>query len=229
MTAPRLVLVRPRNADNLVSIAGSMQAFGWVDWVAVSTPEHLEGMRDVLRRHRAPGAASELVSTLRRADTLEAAVADCSFVVGTSMRALPGWPRFTARELAAHVAAREDRVWALVFGAESNGLLKDDLQQCHALSFIPTSPEQPSLNLAQAVVVYAHELTSGPRPAPASGPALAGDATLRRLRAALDHALWMNGITRRQAEELMAPLRRASLTDEEATAWLRAWAAAGER
>lgn len=227
MTSPRLVLVRPRNADNLVSIAGSMQAFGWTDWVAVSSPEHLEGMRDVLQRHRPPSAARELVSTLRRVDSLAQAIADCSFVVGTTMRTLPGRPRFTARELAAHVAARRDRTWALVFGAESNGLLNDDLEQCHAVSFIPSDDAQPSLNLSQAVVVYAHELHAATPHQP--GPALTGDATLRRLRAALDHALWVNGITRRQAEELMAPLRRASLTDEEATAWLRAWAAAGER
>ncbi|MCC6337957.1 MAG: RNA methyltransferase [Myxococcales bacterium] len=215
----------PRNVDNLLAIARVMQAFGWTDWVAVSTAEHLDGMLDVLRRHRARTAAGALVSSLPRVDRLEQAIADCSLVVGTTMRVLAARPRWTPRELASHVAQRRDERWALVFGAEANGLQNDDLAQCHALSFIPTSEEQPSLNLAQAVVVYAHELSSTPSVTLQRGPALAEEATLRRLKAALARRL--RGGARGQAEELMATLQRASLTAEEAATWLRAWEALG--
>lgn len=200
-----------------------MQAFGWSDWVAVSTPVHHDGMMEVLRRHRAPSETTGPVLALRRVDTLAEAIADCSFVVGTTMRVLAGRPRLDPRDLAAHVAQRRDTTWALVFGAEANGLQNDDLQQCHALSFIPTSDEQPSLNLSQAVVVYGHELTSTAPHALPPGPALADDTSLRRLKAALERSLRTSGISRAEREELMAPLRRAALTADEATAWLRAW------
>lgn len=227
MALPRVVLVWPRNPDNLVSIARAMRGHGLGDWVAVSSAEHLDGMLDVLRRHRAPTEADALVAKLRRVDTLAEAVAGCSFVVGTSMRTLPGRPSLSTRELAGHVAARGDTSWALVFGAESTGLVDADLERCHALSFIPSSGEQPSLNLSQAVVVYLYELAMARAPSAASGAALADDALLRELRAALDGGLREHGFPRRAAEELMAPLLRGALTVEEATRWIDAWRAAG--
>lgn len=227
LALPRLVLVRPRNPDNLVSIARAMQGHGLGDWVAVSTAAHLDGLLDVLRRHRAPTEADALVPKLRRVDALAEAVVGCSLVVGTSMRTLPGRPSLSTRELAGHVAARGDMTWALVFGAESTGLQDPDLEQCHALSFIPSSGEQPSLNLSQAVVVYLYELAMARASAAASGAVLADDALLRELRAALDGGLREQGFPRRAAEELMAPLLRGALTVEEARRWIAAWRAAG--
>lgn len=226
VASPRLVLVRPRNADNLVSIARAMQGAGVRDWVAVSTVAHFEGLHEVLRRHRAPTEVDALVAALRRVDTLAEAIADCSFVVGTSMRTLPGRESLSTRALAAQVARRGDSTWALVFGAESNGLQNADLEACHALSFIPSSAAQPSLNLSQAVVVYLHELASARGATAAGGAPLAGDALLRDLRAALTAGLREHGFPRRAAEELMAPLLRGALTVDEATRWIAAWTAA---
>jgi tRNA/rRNA methyltransferase len=47
---------------------------------------------------------------------------------------------------------------ALVFGRETFGLTNEELALAHVIGTIPTAPEQPSLNLAQAVVVFAYEL-----------------------------------------------------------------------
>lgn len=47
---------------------------------------------------------------------------------------------------------------ALVFGRETFGLTNEELELAHLIGYIPTAPEQPSLNLAQAVVVFAYEL-----------------------------------------------------------------------
>ena len=224
MTAPRIVLVRPRNADNLVSIARSMRGFGLVDWVAVSSKVHLEGMREVLSKHREPSQNDALVDTLRRVDTIEEAVADCSFVVGTTMREFEGRPRLTPRELVRHVAARGDARWALVFGAETNGLQNDDLEQCHAVSFIPSSEEQPSLNLSQAVVVYGYELFCGGSAEGGASRVLADDAALRRLRLELIERMRAFEFPVSSVEELMTTLRNAALTEDEAARWMRALA-----
>lgn len=230
LAAAGLVLVQPRNADNLAAIARAMRAFAVVDWVAVSTEQHLVGMREVLARHRAPGQTSALVQTLRRVDTLAEAIADCSWVVGTTMRAIEDRPRFTPRQLATEAAQRHDTTWALVFGAECNGLQNAEVSQCHAVSYIPTHAEQPSLNLAQAVLVYAHELalvrTAGTEAVDGSGrPPLADDATLRELERALIASLVAAGYLhdakadRRVIDALMSSLRRASLTVEESANW----------
>jgi tRNA/rRNA methyltransferase len=47
---------------------------------------------------------------------------------------------------------------ALVFGPEKHGLTRNDLSLCHLLLEIPTDPQQPSMNLGQAVAVCLYEL-----------------------------------------------------------------------
>lgn len=224
MTPPRLVLLRPRNADNLGAIARVMKNFGLSDWVVVSpNPKLLE----VPGLNRLAVKSGELLESVRRVDTFEEAVADCSFVVGTTMRLVEGRRRLTPRELGVQAAERGDERWALVFGDERNGLTHDDVRQCHALSFIPSSEAQPSLNLAQAVGVYAYELAMVSRaPAPAPAAALADDATLRTVRSSLEGALQQSGFLRHDdrhaVDDLVATLTRARLTRKEAGLWIAA-------
>ncbi len=228
MTLPRLVLVHPRNADNLVSIARAMKCFGISDWVAVSSKAHLDGMIGVLKNHRGPDESGAPLASLRRVETLAEAISDCSWVVGTTMRVMEGRLRLTPRELAIETTLRRDRTWALVFGAECNGLQNDEVEQCHAVSFIPSDEAQPSLNLSQAVVVYGYELSCVSHPEP-SGPALAGDAGLRELRTSLVAGLVASRVMRGESssrddvEALMSSLMRGSLTATEASLWREAW------
>ena len=213
MTLPRLVLVHPRNADNLVSIARAMKCFGISDWVAVSSKAHLDGMMGVLVNHRGPEESGRAISSLRRVDTLAEAISDCSWVVGTTMRVMEGRLRLTPRELALETTRRRDHSWALVFGAECNGLQNDEVEQCHAVSFIPSDEAQPSLNLSQAVVVYGYELSCVSHPEQ-SGPALADDAGLRALRTSLVSGLVASRVmrgessSRHDVEALMSSLMR---------------------
>jgi len=48
---------------------------------------------------------------------------------------------------------------AIVFGSERDGLSKEDIGLCDLVSTIPLSGPYPSLNLAQAVLLYAWELS----------------------------------------------------------------------
>jgi len=224
MKPPRLVLLRPRNADNLGAVARAMKNFGLTDWVVVSpNPELLE----VPGLHRLAVKSGELLESVRRVDTFAEAIADCSWVVGTTMRQIEGRRRLTPRELAGAAGERGDETWALVFGDERNGLVNDDLRQCHALSFIPSSGAQPSLNLAQAVMVYAYELAMAARSsAPAPAPAYADDAALRQLRASMELALTASKFLwhedRHAVDDLMGSLQRARLTKKEAGLWIAA-------
>jgi len=220
MPMPRLVLMHPRNADNLVSIAAAMRHFGLTDWVVVTAQQYLDSMQSVLTKHREPNELFTDVMKVRRVDTLADAVADCSWVVGTTMRVLEGRPRVTPRELAALSAARGDERWALVFGSEANGLINAEVEQCHAVSFIPSDEAQPSLNLSQAVVVYAHEL-SLQRSAHVV-PALADDGMVRALRSAIEQAARFHHGTL-DVDALLAPLLRSPLTREEMARWTAAF------
>ena len=233
MAPPRLVLLRPRNADNLGAIARAMKNFGLKDWVVVSpNPELLEGPG----MNRLAVKSGDLLESVRRVDTFEEAIADCTWVVGTTMRFIEGRKRFTPRELGGQVQERRDETWALVFGDERHGLRNEDLEQCHALSFIPSSDEQPSLNLAQAVIVYGYELAMARRgEVAANGPALADDATLRQLKASMEAGMTATGFLRQTAddrhavEDLMQSLIRGRLTKKEAGLWIAAWRVAAKK
>lgn len=48
---------------------------------------------------------------------------------------------------------------ALVFGREESGLHGEELEACHLLSTIPLADSYPSLNLSQAVMLYAYVLS----------------------------------------------------------------------
>ena len=45
---------------------------------------------------------------------------------------------------------------AIVFGRERTGLTNEELLQCQLHSTIPIATQNPALNLAQAVMLYAH-------------------------------------------------------------------------
>ncbi|MDP1828157.1 MAG: RNA methyltransferase [Archangium sp.] len=227
MKPPRLVFLRPRNADNLGAIARAMKNFGLSDWVVVS-PNPL--LLEVPGLNRLAVKSGELLESVRRVDTFAEAIADCSWVVGTTMRQIEGRRRLTPRELSDTVGDRPDETWALVFGDERNGMFNEDLLQCHALSFIPSSDEQPSLNLAQAVVVYGYELAMGRRGViTTTGPALADDALLRQVRESMELGMAASGFLRADSDDrhaiddLLASLVRGRLTKKEATLWIAAW------
>lgn len=215
MTA-RIVLLRPRNADNLGAIARAMKNFGLTDWVVVSpNPKLLE----VPGMNRLAVHAGELLESVRRVDSLQEAVADCSWVVGTTMRRIEGRRRLSPDAVAER--AGSERL-ALVFGDERSGLTNEDLAQCHDVSSIPATDEQPSLNLAQAVLVYAYELFRKPA-AEAPGPRAADDAQLRQVAASLD--LVLGGAH----PELMQTLIRARLSKKESEHWQAALRAVDKR
>jgi tRNA/rRNA methyltransferase len=134
-----------------------------------------------------------------------------------------------AREALARAA--EGRT-AIVFGDERSGLTHAEVDRCHDLSAIPTADAQPSMNLAQAVVVYAWEFRRAVLKAEAAGrappqaPSGATDGELSAIEDALRVALrdggFLAGPERHAVRDLAAALRRARLSRREARLWLAA-------
>ena len=103
----------------------------------------------------------ELADPTEVVDDLATAIADCVVVCGTTARRrqlrknalLP--PHQLADRIVDH--AREGKV-ALLFGTERTGLTNPEIDRCRFVSMVPTDEAQPSLNLAQAVMLYAWEI-----------------------------------------------------------------------
>jgi TrmH family RNA methyltransferase len=183
-----IVLVRPSRAANVAAACRAMKNMGLrVLWI-VEPPGNLG---EPEARALAYGAWDVLDGSRRGASLLEA-VAGSVAVVGTTGREVPG--SLTPRQLAAEAESRAGggRL-SLVFGPESSGLTRAEMDLCHALVHVPTDPLQPSLNLAQAVLLLAYEMRLASVDAPAAAGrvppdrAPAGDLeqALRDLRGAL--------------------------------------------
>jgi len=142
---------------------------------------------------RAAGADA-LLNEAVVCDTLAQAVADCTLVIGASVRErsieLPPLDPPACAELALDHAQHGEV--ALVFGPEHSGLSNQDLDLCQRRVVIPSIPEFPSLNLAAAVQVLAYELyrrAAAPAPAESIGPPPATHAHLERLFEHLEQVL----------------------------------------
>jgi tRNA/rRNA methyltransferase/tRNA (cytidine32/uridine32-2'-O)-methyltransferase len=111
--------------------------------------------------------AGEIWDQAGHFDTLEAAVADCALVIGTTRRrgqrrkALSLSPEELAARLKSHPGPA-----ALVFGNERTGLEDGELEICNLASHIPAGEAFPSLNLSHAVQIYAYALFRALAPTP---------------------------------------------------------------
>ena len=172
-----IVLVEPQSVDNVGASLRAMRNMG-LHRLRLVRPADFDRSRLLVIAHR----CEELVAGIETFDDLDGAVADVGYVVGTSARPRGALrPTLTPRSaaLAALDRAASTTV-AFLFGREDFGLPKGALDRCHALLTIPTAPDYPSLNLAQAVLLVAYELRLAAlaeatpyrterRPAPASG------------------------------------------------------------
>jgi TrmH family RNA methyltransferase len=148
-----IVLVRPSRPANVAAACRAMKNMGLATlWLVDAGP----GLDDPSARALAYGAW-DVLDGARRAATLLEAVAASGAVVGTS--ALEAQGAWSPRRLAGEAAALAGgRALSVVFDPEATGLSLAERQLCHVLVRIPSDPAQPSLNLAQAVLLIAYEL-----------------------------------------------------------------------
>lgn len=184
MPRTRVVLVRPETAANVGSVARAMRNAGLAELTLVAPGDwrRTDAWRSAWKAH-------EVLESAREAQGLGEAVADAQYVAALSGRPAEG-PALDVRAMAAEIAALPaGATAALVFGPETSGLAGDELALCGRQVFIPSHPAQPSLNLAQAVMVTAYEVFRAEPRAEPPPVALARhdekEATLGRLRAGL--------------------------------------------
>ena len=218
-----VVLLRPRWARNLGSVARAMKNFGLRRLTIVES--QIGSWNDAWQM---AVHADDVLEAAVQTDDLEATLADAPWVVGTTNNPPKSVQVLTPREVAEEAARRGPPT--LLFGGEINGLDPAELLRCHAVSVVPTAPEQSSLNLAQAVCVYGAELFAAcKRPDAGSAPREPAASTelLQQLERLVEHALnqsqWAKANRPKNAiGQLMQPLYRAGLTESEVHAWMSA-------
>jgi tRNA/rRNA methyltransferase len=155
LTDIRIVLVRPRGSGKNSCVARAMKNFGAGELAIVGPARTRSFWARAMAVH-----GRDILDKVEQYDTLRAAIADCTLVVGTTCRGgLYRRHSETPRELAPDIAsaARGGKV-ALIFGPEDHGLSNKDLEHCQHLMTIPTHADYRSLNVAQAAVVCLYEI-----------------------------------------------------------------------
>jgi tRNA/rRNA methyltransferase len=153
---PIVVLVEPQLGENIGAAARAMGNFG------------LQRLRLVKPRQGWPNpkasvmaaGADAILQAAQLFETLEEAIADCTFVLAATARAHDqAKPVIGADAAARTIASRMqggDNV-AVVFGRERNGLESHEVGLADVVITLPVNPAFASLNLAQAVVIIGYE------------------------------------------------------------------------
>lgn len=225
-----VVLVSTRNPLNIGAAARAMCNFGF---------QHLRVVHPydaAFREARSAVGASELLARAKEYETIADAIADCDLVVGTTaighrhiqhpLKALKAGATAIREELSTPSKAPH-RV-AILFGSEKFGLSNKEMSHCHWLMHIPTSAQQKSMNLGQAVAICLYELVREAisisfleEPAPAPAPAEKVERVTRMLIETL-HTSEYTGVQTADSKEddIRQLVRRMRLSKEDASTWL---------
>ncbi len=237
---PVIVLVRPQLGENIGKAARAMLNFGLSEMRLVAP-------RDGWPNPSAGPAAAGADVVLEKAQVFETtaqAVADCAHVYATTVRKRGVTKPVQTPEQAAHDIPRQQGRSAVLFGPERSGLAMDDVDLARTIITAPINPEFGSLNLAQAVILVAYELSKQAElvmptqedilpPAPQEAldgliahlegmlepnryffPEARAEATRRTLRAMLTKPGW-NHLEVRTLRGVLSALQRKSRPDDD--------------
>jgi tRNA/rRNA methyltransferase len=220
--APVVILVEPQLAENIGMTARAMANFGLSELRLVA-PKNGWPKKGV--REAASGATHVLDGATIHA-TVPEAIADLHHVLATTARERGQMKRvFAPDEAMADVASRAGQRVGILFGRERVGLTNEEVSLADAIVTFPVSPDFPSLNLAQAVLLVGYEWrrTAGLARLPFAGEMLSPPATreaLLSLFASLEEALDEAGFYPPEKRDVIARnmrdmLHRMAMTEQD--------------
>jgi TrmH family RNA methyltransferase len=153
-----VILVEPAVPGNIGSAARAMKTMGFSDLVVVNGPKDFANHQQAIMLGHGAG---DLLKKSRAVSTWEEATEALHWLVGTTHRKRRAqFPQVVeARQAAVKIAelSHKHRV-GIVFGREEAGLSDTELRRCHDIASVPQASEHPSLNLAQAVMLFSYEV-----------------------------------------------------------------------
>lgn len=150
---PALILVGPQMGENIGAAARVMGNFGLSD-LRIVAPR--DGWPNPAADTMSAGALEQGVVTVSVFDTVEAAIADLNFLLATTARQRGMEKEVLTTGPAVERLKSMPVATGVLFGAEKSGLPNEAVALCDAILTYPVNNKFASLNLAQAVGVFAH-------------------------------------------------------------------------
>lgn len=151
------VLMAPARPENVGAAARAMKTMGFSHLRLVASEVH--------RREEAQWVAHGAQDILAEAECfadLETALADMDLVIATTARQRGQLHYYlTPSQVCEQIRSKSGlgKV-AVLFGREDSGLSNTELARADLISYLPLRVSYPSLNLGQAIMLYAYELSS---------------------------------------------------------------------
>ncbi len=225
--SPAIILVAPQLGENVGTAARAMANFGLSELRLVNPREGWPNEKGVA----AASGADRVLERITTWTSLADAIADLGFVYATTARAREvAKPVAGPREAAANVRALSaaGTRTGVLFGPERTGLTNEDLSLADEILTFPVDPAFPSINLAQAVLLFGYEwrlagFAGGERALPLADarPPPAPKEELIRLFEHFEGALDAAGFFRppekrpHMVEALRSMLQRAGFSEQE--------------
>ncbi len=151
------VLVEPAVPENVGAAARALKTMGFPNLRLVNPCDHLSDPARWLAH-----ASNDILENAQVFPDLQTALAGFDLIVGTSAkkRSVKNdyFPLSDLPELLTEKGKSAQNV-AIVFGREESGLTNEELRLCDLVTTVPLKTTYPSLNLSQAVMLYAYELS----------------------------------------------------------------------
>ncbi|HHQ4886363.1 TPA: tRNA/rRNA methyltransferase [Aeromonas veronii] len=150
------VLVAPARPANVGAAARAMKTMGFDAMRLVASRVHEEEEASWVAH-----GAQEILTQAEAFDTLPEALADMDLVIATTARERGRYQHYlTPAEIREQIRSKPSlgKV-AIVFGCEESGLSNEQLAEVDLISYLPLKVSYPSLNLGQAIMLYAYEMS----------------------------------------------------------------------
>ncbi|NJK86505.1 MAG: tRNA/rRNA methyltransferase [Bacteroidales bacterium] len=151
------ILVEPAVPGNIGASARAMKTMGYNDLRLINPADHLnEDARKLAH------GSHEVLFNAKIFSNLEKALEDIDFVVGTSAKHRKvKFDYFPIVEIPSLILSKSNLIQkaALIFGREESGLTNEEMALCDVMAYIPMLTTYPSLNLSQAVMLSAYEMS----------------------------------------------------------------------
>ena len=151
------ILVEPAVPGNIGASARALKTMGFESLILINPGQHLSEEA----RWMAHGSNDVLENAIVY-DDIDRALQNMDFIIGTTAKKRSvKYNYYEPMELNQLIGNKGSliRNAGIVFGKEESGLTNEVLKKCDILTSIPMADKYPSLNLSQAVMVYAHALS----------------------------------------------------------------------
>lgn len=151
------ILVEPAVPSNIGASARAIKTMGFTDLFLINPCDYKNNEATWLAH-----GSNDILDNAIVYNSFINCISQFDYIIGTSAKQRTSKFDYYPIEVVNDVIINKGNTIkniGIVFGKEESGLTNDEIKQCDIISYIPMAHNYPSLNLSQAVMLYAYQLS----------------------------------------------------------------------